>query len=422
MFIVVYVSVGTLNEPIKEASGDNIYEASTIKMENVEKSNNNTDEVSSPKRPQFGGRLLTDPNDVFKHNACFKGFYKKKKIIREEQKDNKDLKKENSPEDFHCLFVLFLSWVLRPIITLMAYLESSSVFMFHVVASSCFGDNVSPGKQNKSDASFNLHNHNMKDNVVWDEEQEEDARKQVEKNSLVKASLSDIDRNWLFTEFPELLSCSEEKKLKHQNCSEEDYPGSNAHTRILEVGCGVGNTIFPLIQTNNDNGTFVYGCDFSKTAVEIVCAHKHFNPKRCHAFVCDITNEEYNVPFPPNSLDFVILIFVLSAVNPNRKQHVIDKLVTFLKPGGKILFRDYGRYDMAQLRFKPGRCIGENFYVRGDGTQVYFFTQDEMDKLFTSAGLVKEKNVVDRRLQVNRSKLLKMYRIWIQCEYMKPIL
>lgn len=84
------------------------------------------------------------------------------------------------------------------------------------------------------------------------------------------------------------------------------------------------------------------------------------------------------------------------------------------------MFRDYGRYDMAQLRFKKNRLLSDNFYVRGDGTRVYFFDSEEIVKLFGSKFTI-EQNAVDRRLIVNRLRKVKMYRVWLQGKFRKPL-
>ncbi|XP_059160625.1 tRNA N(3)-methylcytidine methyltransferase METTL2-like [Physella acuta] len=273
------------------------------------------------------------------------------------------------------------------------------------------------------------------------------------------------DRHWLFTEFPELYGkekntplCDVSTSTKAQDAEKPDHACSKSEGcsppndlsvnevqcesplsdnlvstvedlnitaddgpsfNILEVGCGVGNTVFPVLTTNNNPNLKIYCCDFSSTAIDIVKANKDYDQKRCHAFVYDITDDKASMPFQEGSLDVIIMIFVLSAVAPEKMQAAITRLASYLKPGGKFLFRDYGRYDLAQLRFKKSRCISENFYFRGDGTRVYFFTQDELKDLFTKAGLTEKETMVDRRLQVNRGRQLKMYRVWIQCKYIK---
>ncbi|NXB86590.1 METL2 protein, partial [Vidua chalybeata] len=203
----------------------------------------------------------------------------------------------------------------------------------------------------------------------------------------------------------------------------ESFPGCHATYRILEVGCGAGNSVFPILKVLcSTPGTFLYCCDFASGAVELVKAHSSYNSAWCSAFVHDVCDDALPYPFPDEILDVILLVFVLSTIHPDRMQGVVNRLAKLLKPGGMLLFRDYGRYDTAQLRFKEGHCLSENFYVRGDGTRVYFFTKDEVWNMFTVAGLTEVQNLVDRRLQVNRKKKVKMQRVWIQSKFQKPLL
>ena len=75
-----------------------------------------------------------------------------------------------------------------------------------------------------------------------------------------------------------------------------------------------------------DQNVFFYSFDFAKTAVDILKANKYFNSNLCNAFVCDIAYEEIPSFFPVGSANFGFLIFVLSAITPERFEIVVEKI------------------------------------------------------------------------------------------------
>ncbi|PLB45455.1 putative methyltransferase [Aspergillus steynii IBT 23096] len=242
------------------------------------------------------------------------------------------------------------------------------------------------------------------------------------------------DRKWLRQEFPILA----------------DVTTAGAGRQVvLEVGAGAGNTAFPLLLNNANEELMIHACDFSKTAVQVMRDSEHYNTKFMTADVWDVSAvpDENQNGLPPGltegSVDVVILIFIFSALAPNQWEQAIRNVHRVLKPGGRVLFRDYGRGDLAQVRFKKGRYMGENFYIRGDGTRVYFFDKEQLrqmwgqwtpekglpEKIDEEAGATDssaepgafevQKLAVDNRLIVNRQQKLKMYRAWIQGHFLK---
>lgn len=87
---------------------------------------------------------------------------------------------------------------------------------------------------------------------------------------------------------------------------------------------------------------------------------------------------------------------------------------------GVLLFRDYGLYDMAQLRFEPGKKIAENFYMRQDGTRSYFFAVEEIQKIFESAGFETITCEYVHRRTVNIKEKVDVPRIFVQAKFRKP--
>ena len=207
------------------------------------------------------------------------------------------------------------------------------------------------------------------------------------------------DRHWTVREFEELAGACERKDV------------------LLEVGCGVGNFLFPLFSEKIIS--FAYACDISEKAIELVKQNPLCNENEVNAFQCDITKNQLSEHIPINSVDIASLIFVLSAIDPKLFNKGLGNINKILKPGGVLLFRDYGLYDMAQIRFGPGHKMGENWYVRQDGTFSYYFSKQFAEELFIKAGFEVEISDYVTRRTINKKENVDVERIFMQGKYRK---
>lgn len=233
---------------------------------------------------------------------------------------------------------------------------------------------------------------------------------------------------------------------------------------LLELGCGVGNAFFPLVERLDCLS--VMACDVSRRAVSLARAHPVYGASgRVCVFACDAvgpglraeleaaqaewlregaaaaavapvtsggpcmtqaTPTRQPLPTPPpqpqqqrvctawGDFDAVLALFVASALAPADHARLFAAAAAALRPGGRLLFRDYGVFDEAELRFRPGSRLGPHLFLRGDGTLAAFFSLPGLAALAAVAGLeVAEARYVLRR-QRNRRLGTEMRRVYVQ--------
>lgn len=251
------------------------------------------------------------------------------------------------------------------------------------------------------------------------------------------------DRHWTSREFGSAVGSSSNKPEDDRGEETElvsaDVAGQGSAV-LLEVGCGVGNMLYPLLEANE--ALRVHCCDFSQRAVDMVRSHPRYDAARVNAFVFDLTSsqpslasflrtEPYDAWPAPTT---VSLIFVLSAIPPHLHLEVLKSLADLLAAnpgGGHILFRDYAYGDLSQVRYHTKKDAawaepsllsdepGQNWYRRGDNTFNYFFQPHELDALAGKLGLQGEAHLL-RRTAVNRKSEVNMQRRFVQAKWFVP--
>eukprot|EP00937_MAST-01D_sp_MAST-1D-sp2_P000466 g466.t1 len=263
------------------------------------------------------------------------------------------------------------------------------------------------------------------------------------------------DRHYMREEFPELMPPSVRADPKQwmarlapapdSDSDSDGGPGGGGGGGGGGAGGGGGGA------AGEPNPRLVcLACDLSGVAVELLRGKPEYAARRCVAFTCDLTDDSdgdaaarpaaataiarpRTVPtgpwwythtplraaVAPASVDFLSMIFVLSAVAPERFDAAVSNAAWALRAGGMVLFRDYGRYDLAQLRFPPGRRLQRGCYVRGDGTLSYFFEHAELHALFERHGFETVECVTRFREITNHKRQLNMHRVWVQAKFRK---
>eukprot|EP00033_Pygsuia_biforma_P002944 GCRY01003245.1.p1 GENE.GCRY01003245.1~~GCRY01003245.1.p1 ORF type:complete len:302 (+),score=86.41 GCRY01003245.1:174-1079(+) len=216
-------------------------------------------------------------------------------------------------------------------------------------------------------------------------------------------------RRYLHRAFPSLQP--------KEDCSEKRV--------LLDIGCGVGDGFFPLLALHPS--LHVIAFDFSAEAVDVAKSHPSY-PTHAHRLSCFSYDITTGLPasVPLGSVHYALCVFVLSAISPHLHRRVLESIFQALAPGGQLLFRDYGRGDMAQVKLakKLGHCLEEGFYVKQDGTRVFYFEKDALEKVLKETGFRVDENLYCLRAIENRKRGLvaekAMRRVWVQVIATKP--
>ncbi|KAH9387013.1 uncharacterized protein NEMAJ01_1909 [Nematocida major] len=245
--------------------------------------------------------------------------------------------------------------------------------------------------------------------------------------------------------------------FKERQWISREHPETLVHSNtILELGCGTGSTLIPIIKERISGKSDylqkmhgetispedpqsaeksaesailmeeadaakcrnIFGVDYSRTAVGLLQERvPKIKSQFSHGDITEMQSVVINGQ-EIRSADIILLIYTLSAIHPSAHERIFGLIHRSLAEGGIVILKDYYEMDLTQLRFKEHQALEKNFYVRGDSTYVYYFTRERLEAL--ASGMFRVvKYAEETKLVLNRKKQKEMYRCFVEVKLEK---
>ena len=121
--------------------------------------------------------------------------------------------------------------------------------------------------------------------------------------------------------------------------------------------------------------------------------------------------------------DVVMILCTLSAIPGNDDAAVLRSAASFLRPGGAVLIRDHGLFDMRHLKDMQRDAVMIDHvrpaYLRPGGMHRRYYSLPNLEQLAHSAGLTVEENRYLCIRQHNRKKKMHMDRVYVHAVFRK---
>lgn len=147
-------------------------------------------------------------------------------------------------------------------------------------------------------------------------------------------------------------------------------------SRVLELGCGNGKNLPGMIGNTWD----IIAMDYSLKALQL-CRPVTHEAGRVHF----VAGDAIILPFKDSTIDAVFSLHVTGHLSETGRSKLAGEALRVLKPGGKVVFRDFGVDD---FRCGKGEMIEPGTFRRGTGSSTHYFTTDEVSQLFSAFYLI----------------------------------